>query len=216
MRHTKGQLVYNASRVFIDKHRGETTESYHDNDRLDLHRRSPVDRVRVPRQDRRKRKIQSCFGKCRDTIDRNHLRLCCNRIRQCLNIENKRRSIILKLDKNTHVKTKRGFAWRGERTFARFPVIGEHVAFWTGTVSRAQGVEARVGAPAIVDATFVDIFAQMSVGCQLSSRHILAAAKVGAVGVVTGALAGSVPVAQRAFVDIYMDKVARKKKNGRS
>jgi hypothetical protein len=56
----------------------------------------------------------------------------------------------------------------------------------------------------------------MSVGCQLSSRHILAAAKVGAVGVVTGALAGSVPVAQRAFVDIYMDKVARKKKNGRS
>lgn len=97
MRHTKGQLVYNAGRVFIDKHRRETTESYHDNDRLDLHRRSPVDRVRAPRQDRRKRKIQSCSGKCLDTIDRNHLRLRCNRIRQYLNIENKRRSIILKL-----------------------------------------------------------------------------------------------------------------------
>jgi len=53
-----------------------------------------------------------------------------------------------------------------------------------------------VGASTIVGAAFVDIFAQMSVGCQLSSGHILAAAKVGAVCVVTGALAWAVPITQ--------------------
>lgn len=81
------------------------------------------------------------------------------------------------------------------RTVASFPVVGQHVAFWTGTKVGAQRVETRVRATAIVRPAFVDILARMSVSSQLRSRHIIAAAVVRAVRVVTSSLARTVPVA---------------------
>lgn len=91
---------------------------------------------------------------------------------------------------------------RKRRTFTRFPIICQHVAFGTSAISSAERVETRVRTAAIVRPALVNIFAQMSISCQLSSWHILAAAMVGAVSVVTGALARAVTIAQRAFINI--------------
>ena len=81
------------------------------------------------------------------------------------------------------------------RTVASFPVVAQHVSFGTGAKMSAQRVETRVRTAAIVRPALVDILARMSVSSQLRSRHIVTAAVVRAVSVVTNSLARPVPVA---------------------
>lgn len=87
-------------------------------------------------------------------------------------------------------------------TFASFPVIGEHVAFRAGAKGRAQGVEAGVRAAAVIQAAFVQIFAGMTVSCQLGAGHPIATASVGSVGVDALTLTRAVPVPRDALVVI--------------
>lgn len=99
-------------------------------------------------------------------------------------------------------KTKCKMQIASRRTVTSFPVICQHVAFGTSAIGRAKSVEARVRATAIVATALVDIFAQMSISCQLSSWHILTVAIVGAVSIMTSALTRAMPITQRAFINI--------------
>ena len=54
-------------------------------------------------------------------------------------------------------------------TFASFPVVGEHVAFGTGTKVGPQSVETRVGTSTVARGALVDVLARVSVTGQLSA-----------------------------------------------
>lgn len=79
-------------------------------------------------------------------------------------------------------------------TVASFPVVAQHVTFGTRAKNRAQGVEARMRAPAVIRLTFVNVLASVPIVSQLGAGHIITATPVRSVRVEALALTRTMPV----------------------